>query len=62
LYKVITKDMANYLAQMRHLDAKTILYYTFLPKSVKPVKAVIRQLPVDTLAKDIPDELVALGK
>jgi hypothetical protein len=46
---------------MRHLDASTTSYYTFHPKSVKPVKAFIRHLPGDTPAKDISDELLALG-
>jgi hypothetical protein len=59
--KVVTKGMADYLALIRHLDANTIPYCTFDPKSVKPVKAVIFHLPGDTPAKDISDELVALG-
>jgi hypothetical protein len=43
--QVVTKDMADYLALMRYLDASKIPYYTFHPKSVKSVKAVIHHLP-----------------
>jgi len=59
--KVVTKDMDDYSVLMRHLDARKIPCYTFRPKSLKLMKAVIRQLPGDTLAEDISNELVALG-
>jgi hypothetical protein len=59
--KVVTKDMADYSALMRQLDAHEVPYYTLQPKSLKPVKAVIRQLPGDTPAEDISNELVAMG-
>jgi hypothetical protein len=59
--KMVRKDMADYSALMSHLNASKIPYYTFHPKSPKPVKAVIRQLPGDTPAEDISNELVALS-
>jgi hypothetical protein len=59
--KVVTKDMDEYLALMRQLDASKIPDYTFHPKSVKLTKAIIRHLPGDTPAKDISDEILALG-
>jgi len=33
----VTKDMADYSALMRHIDASKIPYYTFHPKSLKLV-------------------------
>jgi len=59
--KVVTKDMVDYSALMRHLNASKIPYYTFHPKSLNLVKAVIRQLPRDTPTEDIFNELVVLG-
>jgi hypothetical protein len=44
-----TRDMVDYLA------------VTFFPKYLKPIKAVIRQLPHNTPAEDISDGLVDLG-
>jgi hypothetical protein len=37
-----------------------IPYYTFHPKSLKPVKVVIRQLPGDTPAENTSNESVTL--
>jgi hypothetical protein len=43
--------MTAYVAIMCHLDAHNLQYYTFHPKSEKPVKAVFH-LPGDTPAED----------
>jgi hypothetical protein len=59
--KVITKATVDNSALMRHLDARKVPYYTIISKSLNPMKAVIRQLPEDTPAEDISNELVALG-
>jgi hypothetical protein len=64
--RVITKEMANYLAiksqlQKKKKKKKKIPFYTFHPKSVKPIKAIIRYLPSNTPAEDIANELLALG-
>jgi len=53
--------MADYSALMRSVDASETPYYTFQPKLSKPMKAVVRHLSGDTPAKDISDELLALG-
>jgi hypothetical protein len=53
--------MAEYSALKRQFNARNVPYYTFHPKSLKPVKVVIRQLPEDTPAKDSTNELVALS-
>jgi len=37
--KVVTKVMANYSTLRHHLDTSKIPYYTFHPKSLKPVNA-----------------------
>jgi hypothetical protein len=59
--KMATREMADYSAVMHHLDAHNVPNYAFDPKSMKPVKAVIRQLPGDTTAKDTSNEVVTLG-
>jgi hypothetical protein len=57
----MTKELADYSAITHHLQQNSLYFYTFLPKSEKPIMAVIRHLPGDTLAEDISNELVALG-
>jgi hypothetical protein len=47
--KMLAQEMADYSAIMRHIDARTLLYFTYHPKSLKPV---IRHLPEDTPAED----------
>jgi hypothetical protein len=59
--RIVTKEMADYSAIKKHLENHNLSYYTFFPKSEKPVKAVIRHLPKDTPAQDISDGLVSLG-
>jgi hypothetical protein len=59
--RVVTKDMVDYQAVRAHFDQNSLTYFTFFPKSEKPVKAVIRHLPSNTPAKDISDGLVDLG-
>jgi hypothetical protein len=55
------EEMADYHAIKKHLEEKKIPYYTFHPKSVKPIKAIIRHLPGNNPAKDIAKELQAIG-
>jgi hypothetical protein len=59
--RVITKEMADYSAIRAYLDSNHLHCFTFRPKSEKPIKAVIRQLPGDTPAKDISNGLQDLG-
>jgi hypothetical protein len=59
--RVITREMADYLAIKSQLQKKKIPFYTFHPKSAKPIKAVIRYVPGNTPAEDIANELLALG-
>jgi hypothetical protein len=53
--------MGDYSAVRTHLESTNLNYFTFYPKSQKPIKAVIRHLPISTPAEDISDGLVGLG-
>jgi hypothetical protein len=53
--------MVDYQAIKNHFDKTSLAYFTFYPKSLKPIKAVIRHLPTNTPAQDISDGLVDLG-
>jgi hypothetical protein len=53
--------MGDYSAVRTHLESKNINYFTFYPKSQKPIKAVIWHLPSNTPAEDISNSLVSLG-
>jgi hypothetical protein len=59
--RVATKDMVDYQAIRNYFDKTSLAYFTFYPKSLKPIKAVIRHLPTNTPAQDISDGLVDLG-
>jgi hypothetical protein len=59
--QVITKEMADYSAIRAYFDSNHLHHFTFHPKSEKPIKAVIRQLPGDTPAEDISNGLQDLG-
>jgi hypothetical protein len=59
--RVITRGMADFQSVKSHFENKHLSYYTFYPKSEKPIKAVIRHLPHGTPAEDISDGLVSLG-
>jgi hypothetical protein len=53
--------MADFQTVKSHFENKHLSYYTFYPKSEKPIKTAIRHLPHNTPAKDISDRLVSLG-
>jgi hypothetical protein len=53
--------MADFLAIKSHFEGNNLSFFTFYPKCEKPIKAVIRHLPVNTPAEDICDGLVSLG-
>jgi hypothetical protein len=58
---VVTKEIADYLTIKKLLEEKKTPFYTFHPKSVKPIKVIIRHLPGNNPAEDIAKELQALG-
>jgi hypothetical protein len=59
--RVITKGMADSEAIKSYFTNNNLSFYTFFPKSLKPIKAVIRYLPPNTPAEDISDGLVNQG-
>jgi hypothetical protein len=44
-----------------HFESNNLPYFTFYPKSQKPIKAVIPQLRFTTPAEDISNGLMNLG-
>jgi hypothetical protein len=59
--KMSTREMADYSAIMRHLHAHNAPYHKLDLQPMKPMKAVIRQLPGDTPAEDTSNEVATLG-
>jgi hypothetical protein len=53
--------MADLQSVKSRFDTNNLSYYTFCPKSEKPMKAVVRHLPQNTPAEDISDGVVSLG-
>jgi hypothetical protein len=51
--------MADFSAIKQY--SQNLHYFTFFPKSLKPIKAVIRHLPGNTPAEEIYEGLVELG-
>jgi hypothetical protein len=45
--------MTDFSANLSHLESNNLQYFTFYPKSQKPIKAVIRRLPVSTSEEDL---------
>jgi hypothetical protein len=50
---VLTNEMADFSVIKFFFLSKNKSLYTFLPKSQKPIKGVIRHLPSNTLAEEI---------
>jgi hypothetical protein len=59
--RIIAKEMADYSAMKSYLEKNYLHYFIFCPNSEKPMKAVIRQLPIDTPAEVIFSNLEDLG-
>jgi hypothetical protein len=59
--RIVTKEMGDFTAIKKHLESNNLFYFTYFPKSEKPIKAVIRHLPSNTPAQDICDGLTDLG-
>jgi hypothetical protein len=59
--RAVTTEMADFSAIQAYLNSQNLHYFTFFPKSIKPVKAVIRHLPGNTPAEEIYEGLVELG-
>jgi hypothetical protein len=50
--RVITRGMADFLAVKSHFEGNKLSFFTFYPKSEKPIKAVIRHIAINTPAED----------
>jgi hypothetical protein len=59
--RIITKNMGDFSAIRKYLEGKNLSHFTLFHKPEKPIKAVIRQLPLNTPAQDISDCLMDLG-
>jgi hypothetical protein len=59
--RVITRGMVDFLAIKSHFEGNNLSFFTFYPKSEKPIKTVIRHMPQNTPAEDICDGLVSPG-
>jgi hypothetical protein len=59
--RVLTKSLADFQSVKSYFDQRQLSYFSFFPKSEKPIKVVIRHLPINTPAEDISDGLVNLG-
>jgi hypothetical protein len=53
--------VADFAAVISHLETNSLFYFTFYPKYLKPIKAVIRHLPRNTPAEDISEGLTKLS-
>jgi hypothetical protein len=52
--------MADYSVIREYLSSQNLNYFIFYPKSMKPIKAVIRHLPGNTPAEELYEGLVEL--
>jgi hypothetical protein len=59
--RVRKKEMSDFSAIKSFFLSKKFAFYTFFPKSQKPIKAVIRHLLPKTPAEEICEALVELG-
>jgi hypothetical protein len=59
--RVVAKDMSDFSAIKAFFQKENLSSYTFHPKSLKPIKAVIRHLPSLTPAEEIYEALEELG-
>jgi hypothetical protein len=59
--RIAIKVNADYSTIKEYLSSQNLNYFTFYPKSLKPIKAVIRHLPGNTPAAEIYEGRVELG-
>jgi hypothetical protein len=59
--RIIRKDMLDYQSVKVHSESYDFSYYTFYSKSERPIKALIRHKPINTLEEDIVEGLVDLS-
>jgi hypothetical protein len=59
--RVITKSMTDFEAVKSYFSTHNLSFYSFFPKSLKPVKAVLRHLPLNTPAEAISEGQINVG-
>jgi hypothetical protein len=59
--RVTTRSMADFQSVKSHFNSQNLFYYSFFPKSKKPIKAVICHLLHNTPAEDISDGPLSLS-
>jgi hypothetical protein len=59
--RIVTKEIADFSAIKEYLNFQNLNYFTFYPKSLKPIKAVIQHLPGNMPAEEIYEGLVELS-
>jgi hypothetical protein len=59
--RITTKSMADKKTMQYLLSQKGLPFFTFYTKGEKPLKAVIRHLPINTSSEDITVALQVLG-
>jgi hypothetical protein len=59
--RVITKTLGDCAEVKSYLETNNLHYFSFYPKPIKPTKAVIHNIPLNTPAQDISDRLMDLG-
>jgi hypothetical protein len=58
---VVTKENKDFSAIKELFNSQNLNYFTFFPKSLKPMKAIIRHLPGNTPTEEIYEGLEELG-
>jgi hypothetical protein len=58
---IVLTSAANLIQLQKQLKDVAKQNFTFYPKADKPIKAVIRHLPINTPAEDIVEGLVDIG-
>jgi hypothetical protein len=59
--RVSTRSISDFEDVESYFFNKNLSYYSFFPRSRKPIKADVRHLPANTPAEDTSDGLVTLG-
>jgi hypothetical protein len=59
--RVILTTLGDFAAVKSYLETHNLHYFTFYPKSLKPIKAIVRHLHLNTPEQEISDGLEDLG-
>jgi hypothetical protein len=59
--RVVAKEVTNFSAIKEHFNSQNQNCFIFFPKSLKPMKALMRHLPGNTPAEEVYEGQVGLG-